>query len=86
MTIVVLFVLQDFAGWFMLQRFNDSESSKDHNWRRLWETPSKKSHRRYARAWVHPIPSDLPFPEALVIPYHSTEPSEFIAMSRNPVN
>ena len=47
---------------------------------------AKKSHRRYARAWVHPIPSDLPFPEALVIPDHSTEPSKFIAMSSNPAN
>ena len=46
----------------------------------------KKSHRRYARAWVHPIPSDLPFPEALVIPDHSTKPSEFIFMSSNPAN
>ena len=70
----------------MLQRFSDSESSGDHNWSRLWETQSKKSHRRYARAWVHPISSDLPFPEALVIPDHSTEPSEFIAMSSNPTN
>ena len=70
----------------MLQRFSDSESSGDHNWRCLWETRSKKSHRQYTRAWVHLIPSDLPFPEALVIPDHSIEPSEFIAMSSNPVN
>ena len=48
--------------------------------------PSKKSHRRYARAWVHPIPSDLPFIKALVIPDHSTEPSEFIVISSNPAN
>ena len=70
----------------MLRWSSDSESSGDHNWRRLWETPSKKSHRRYARAWVHPIPSGLSFHEALVIPDHSTAPSEFVAMSRNLVN
>ena len=70
----------------MLQRFSDSESSGDHNWRRMWDTPSKKSHRQYARSWVHLIPSDLPFPEALVIPGHSTGPSKFIAMSSNPAN
>ena len=70
----------------MLQRFSDSESSRDYNWRRLWKMSIKKSHRRYARAWVYPIPSDLPFPEALVIPNHSTEPLEFIVMSSNPAN
>ena len=70
----------------MLRRFSGLESSGDHNWHRLWETPSKKSHRRYAKAWVHPIPSDLPFAKALVIPDHSIEPSKFIAMSSNPVN
>ena len=70
----------------MLRRFSDSESSGNHNWHRLRETPSNKSHRRYARAWVHPIPSDLPFPEALVIPDHSIEPYEFIAISSNPTN
>ena len=38
------------------------------------------------RAWVQSIPSDLPFLESLVVPDHSTESSEFIAMSSNPVN
>ena len=70
----------------MLRRSSGSKSSGDHNWRRLWETPSKKSHRRYAIAWVHPIPSDLPFSEALVVPVHFTEPSEFITMPSNPAN
>ena len=70
----------------MLRQFSDLESSRDHNWHRLWKTLSKKSHRRYARACVHPIPSDLPFPEALVVPDHSTRPLEFIALSSNPAN
>ena len=35
---------------------------------------------------MHPIPSDLPFPEALVVPHHSTGPSDFIAMSSNLAN
>ena len=30
----------------MPRRSNDSENLGDHNWRRLWETPSKKSQRR----------------------------------------
>ena len=47
---------------------------------------SNKSHRRYARAWVDPIPSDLPFLEALVVPNHSIGLSEFIFMSSNPAN
>ena len=38
------------------------------------------------RAWVHPMPSDLPFLEALVVPNHSTVPLKFIAMSSNPAN
>ena len=35
---------------------------------------------------VHPLPSDLPLPEVLVVPIHPTGPSEFIAMSSNPAN
>ena len=70
----------------MLRRSTDSENSGDYNWRRLWETPSKKSHRRYARAWVHRLPGDLPISEAFVILEHPTGPSELIAMSSNPIN
>ena len=70
----------------MLRRSIDSENSGDYNWRRLWETSSKKSQRRYARAWVHPLPGDFPISEALAILEHPTRPSEPIAMSNNPVN
>ena len=70
----------------MFRRSSDSEYSEDCNWRRLWETPSRKSQRRYARAWVHPLPSDLPLPEILVVPVRPTGPSEFIAMTSNPAN
>ena len=38
------------------------------------------------RAWVHPLPSDLPLPKVLVVPAHPTGQSEFIAMSSNPTN
>ena len=70
----------------MFRRSSDSEDSGDYNWRRLWETPSKKSQRRYARAWIHPLPSDLSLPENLVFPDHPIEPLDFITMSSNPTN
>ena len=70
----------------MLRRSTDSENSGDHNWRRLWETPIKKSQRRYARAWVHPLPGDLPISEALAIPNHPIGLSEFTAMTSNSAN
>ena len=70
----------------MFRRSSDSENSEDHNWRRLWEMPSRKSQRRYTRAWVHLLPSDLPLHEVLVVPAHPTEPSEFVTMFSNPAN
>ena len=70
----------------MIRRSSDSENSGDYNWRRLWETPSKKSQRRYARAWVHLLPGDLPLHEVLVVPAHPTRPSESVNMSSNPAN
>ena len=65
----------------MFQQSSDSKDSGSYNWRRLWETPSRKSQRRYARTWVHPLPNDLPLPEFLVVLVHPTRPSEFIATS-----
>ena len=70
----------------MPRRFADSENSGYHNWRRLWETPRKKSQRRYARAWVNPLPGNLPISKALAIPKHPIGPLEFNAMTSNPVN
>ena len=70
----------------MHRRSIDSENSEDYNWCHLWETPSKKSQRRYARAWVHPLPGDLPISEALAILEHPTGPSELTVMSSNPTN
>ena len=70
----------------MFRRSSDSEDSGDYNWHRLWETPRKKSQRRYTRAWVHPLPSDLSSPESLVVPDHPTGSLEFITMSSNPAN
>ena len=70
----------------MFRRSSDSENSGDYNWRRLWEPPSKKSQRRYARAWVHQLPSDLPLHEVLVVPAHPIGPSESVTMSSNPAN
>ena len=70
----------------MLRRSSDTEESGHHNWRRLWETPSKKSQRRYARAWVHPLLGDPPICKALATPKHPTGPSEFSVMTSNPAN
>ena len=70
----------------MPRRSIDSENSGDHNWCRLWETSSKKSQRRYTRAWVHPLSGDLPISEALAIPKYPVGLLEFTAMTRNPAN
>ena len=70
----------------MLRLFSGSENSGDYNWRRLWEQPSKKAHRRFARAWLHLLSSDLPSLEALVVPDHPTGPSSFVTMTSNLVN
>ena len=70
----------------MFRRSSDSENSGDYNWHRLWETPNRKSQRRYARSWVHPLPSDIPVPEVLVVPIHPNGPSKFIVVSSNPAN
>ena len=70
----------------MPRRSTDSENFGDYNWRRLWETPSKKSQRRYARAWVKPLQGDLLISEVLIILEHPTGPSELTVMSSNPAN
>ena len=70
----------------MPRQFIDSENSGDHNRRHMWETPSKKSQRRYARAWVHPLLGDLPISETLAIPKHLIGPSKFTTMTSNPAN
>ena len=70
----------------MSRRSTDSENSGDYNWRRRWETSSKKSQRRYTRAWVHLLPSDLPISETFAILEHPTGPSELTVMSSNPAN
>ena len=70
----------------MPRRSIGSQNSGDHNWRYLWETSSKKAQRRYARAWVHPLPGNLPICKALAIPKHPPRPSEFITMTSNPAN
>ena len=68
----------------MPRRSTNSENSRDYNWCRLWETPSKKSQRQYARAWVHPLLGDLPISEAFSVLEHPTGPSKLTIMSSNP--
>ena len=81
-----LFVLQVHASKLMLRRSSDSKNSKDHNWCLLWEPPSKKAHQRFARAWLHPLSSDLPSLEALLVPNQQTGPSDFVIMTSNLTN
>ena len=52
----------------------------------MWERPSKKAHRRFAKAWLHPLSSDLPSPEALVVPNQPIGLSNFVIMTCNPAN
>ena len=52
----------------------------------MWETPSKKSQRRYARDWVYPLLSDLPISRDLAVPKHPAVSSEFTIMTTNPAN
>ena len=59
----------------MTRQSTDSENSGDYNWHRLWETPSKKFQRRYAKAWVHLLPGDLPISEAFAVLEHPIGPS-----------
>ena len=70
----------------MPRRSIDSENSGDYNWRRLRETSSKKSQRRYARAWVHPLLGDIPISEAFTVLEHPTGPSELTVMYNNLAN
>ena len=68
----------------MPRRSIDSQNSGDHNWHRLWETPRKKSQRRYARAWI--LRKKSPICKALVVPEHPARSSKFNTMISNPAN
>ena len=68
----------------MPRRSGDSENPRDNNWRRLWERPSKKSHRERAR--LRRLSRDPPHPEDSVVPTHSSGSSDPIAMASNPSN
>ena len=65
-------------------RSGDSENLRDNSWRRLWERPSKKSHRQRARLrWLSSDPSH---PKDSVVPAHLSGSSDPVAMASNPVN
>ena len=68
----------------MPRRSGDSENPRDNNWRRMWEQPSKKSHRERVR--LRRLSSDPPHPEDLVVPADSFGSSGPIAMASNPAN
>ena len=83
-TVDTLFVLQVLIVRFMPRRSGDSENLRDHNWRRLWERPSKKSHRQRAR--FRQLSSDPSHPEVSVVPAHSSSSSDPVAMASNSAN
>ena len=62
----------------------DSKNLRDNNWCRLWERPSKKSHRQRAR--IRQISSDLSLPEESVVLAHSSSSLDPVAMASNPAN
>ena len=62
----------------------DSENSRDNNWRRLWEIPSKKSHRQRVR--LRRLSSDPSLSAELVVLAHSSNSTDPIVMASNPVN
>ena len=70
----------------MPRRSGDFENPRDNNWRHLWEQPSKKSYRRRARAWLRQLSSDPPHLEDSVVPAHSSDLSDPIAMVSNQEN
>ena len=61
----------------MPRRSGDSENSEDNNWRHLWERSSKKSQR------LRRLSNDPSQPEASVVPDHSSDSSNPIAMASN---
>ena len=85
-TTALLFILKVHAGQLMLRRSSDSKNSRAYNWHRLWERPSKKTHRRFMRAWLHPLSSDRLSPEALVVPDQPIRPLDSSVMTSNPAN
>ena len=62
----------------------DSENPRDNNWRRLWERPSKKSHRQHAR--LCQLSSDPSLPDELVVPALSSNSQDPVTMASNPAN
>ena len=80
---VTLFVLQVLAVRFMPRRSGDSENPRDHNWRCLWERPSKKLHRQRAR--LLRLSRDPSHPKELVVAAHSSSLSDPVSMASNPL-
>ena len=62
----------------------NSENPRDNNWHRLWERPSKESHRQRAR--LHRLSSDLSLPEESIVLAHSFSLMDTVAMATNPAN
>ena len=78
--------LQVLAARFMPRRSEGSKNLRDKNWSRLWKRPSKKSYHRRVRGWLHWLSSDPPHSKDFVVPAHSSNSSDPIAMSSDPAN
>ena len=69
----------------MPRQYVDFENPRDNrNWRRLWERPSKKSHRQRVR--FRRLSSDPSLPTESVVPTHSSSSQDLVVMARNPTN
>ena len=60
-----------------------SDDPGNNNWRPLWES-NKKSHR-LARAWLQRLSSSPSPPVALTVPFSTSDLSDVVAMSSNPM-
>ena len=68
----------------MPRRSVDFENPRDNYWCRLWERPSKKSHRQCVT--LRRLSSNLSLPEESVVPAHSFSSQDPVAMATNSAN
>ena len=68
----------------MLLMLGGSDDQGNNNWSYLLES-NKKYHLQVAMAWLQQLSNSPPSPEALQIPPPTSDSSEVVAMSTNPM-